>query len=94
MSKIGNDVLGKKLKYCRRNLNFSLIQMSVVFGMEESDLVEYEAGFEEPSLRVIRAYSANFKIPMEDFADDFLTIEQFKTKYPKSHFERFIRIFK
>ncbi|MDE6413660.1 MAG: helix-turn-helix domain-containing protein [Eubacterium sp.] len=94
MGKIGNDVLGEKLKYCRKSLNFSLFQMSRFYGIVEEKLVEYEAGFEEPSLRVISAYSANFKIPMEDFANDFLTIETFKAMYPESHFKAFLEIFK
>lgn len=94
MGKVGNDVLGEKLKYCRRNLNFSLHEMSSFFGMYEDRLVEYEAGYEEPSLRVIRAYSSHLKISMEDFADDFLTIEKFKAKYPEAHFKAFLNILK
>ncbi|MDE6723301.1 MAG: helix-turn-helix domain-containing protein, partial [Eubacterium sp.] len=73
--------VGTKMAYCRKIINFTRKEMADVFEINPRSLANYEKDVSPPPLTVLFLYAKYFEIPMEDFVDDFISIEEFTVKY-------------
>ncbi|MDE5670553.1 MAG: helix-turn-helix domain-containing protein, partial [Eubacterium sp.] len=81
--------IGRKMFYCREILRFTRKEMAEFLEISPSTLSNYEKDVSSPPLKLLLMYSRYFDIPMEDFVDDFFTIEEFTLKYYIFHFINF-----
>lgn len=86
--------VGSKMTYCRKILRFSRKEMADIFDISPTTLSNYERDRSAPPLKLLLIYSRYFEIPMADFVDDFLTIEEFSVKYCIFHFIKFKTVYK
>ena len=86
--------VGRKMAYCREILRFSLEEMADVFEITAEQLSNYENDVCVPPLNTLHSYAEYFEIPMEHFADDFVSIQEFKIKYSLFQFIKFKTIYK
>ena len=86
--------VGSKMAYCREIINFTRKEMADVFEINPRSLANYEKDISQPPLIVLFLYAKYFEIPMEDFVDDFISIEEFSVKYCLFHFIKFKVIYK
>lgn len=86
--------IGAKLYYCRKVLHFARKEMADIFEISPSTLSNYEKDVSSPPLKLLLIYAKYFEIPMEDFVDDFLSLEEFTVKYCIFHFIKFKTMYK
>lgn len=86
--------IGTKLAYCRKKAGLSQEQMAEVMNVQAKTIYKYENDITEPSLKFLFYFSMFMEIPMEEFVDDYFTLDSFKYEYPKFHFGRFINDYK
>ena len=86
--------VGRKMAYCREILQFTRKEMAKIFEITPGQLANYEYDISKPPLNILLLYSKYFEIPMEDFVDDFVTIQQFRIDYCLFQFVKFKTIYK
>lgn len=79
--------MGSKIHHCRKCFEYSQTEMSTLFSIERSSLSKYEKGICKPKIDFLLNMSDHCHINLYDLCSPKVSIEGFKIKYPKSHFE-------
>lgn len=79
--------MGSKIHHCRKCFEYSQAEMSTLFSIERSSLSKYEKGISKPKIDFLLNFSDYCRINLYDLCSPKVSIEEFKIKYPKSHFE-------
>ncbi|MDE6723947.1 MAG: helix-turn-helix domain-containing protein [Eubacterium sp.] len=89
MDKEYNRLIGKKLRYCRKTVNITQKQMGEIISVNARQISRYENGETIISVSTLSMFALAFEIPMEDFANEYLSLDNFKEWYPEAHFKVF-----
>lgn len=80
---LSEDIIGKKLRYCRRYASLTQEEMSKIFKIQRASISKYECGAMIPSVKNLLQYSMYFNVDITDLIDDRMSLDAFIDYYSK-----------
>lgn len=78
---LSEDIIGKKLRYCRRYASLTQEEMAKIFKIKRASISKYECGATIPSVKNLLKYSIYFNIDITDLIDDRMSLDSFIDYY-------------